>query len=121
MVYLGVDPRKARKAVRRVAMELHRLKKDGVSAGELRSVKQQIRGSLVLGLESSSARMSRLARQQFYLNDYITAEESLRSIMRVRRASLNGEARRTLDPSLFSMITVGPPGTDFPRLEDLDF
>jgi predicted Zn-dependent peptidase len=120
-VFLAVDPKKARKAVRSVARELKRLKKEGLAKGELKSLKQQMKGSLVLGLESTSARMSRLARQEFYLQDYHTVERSLRTAMRITQDDVMGEARQLLDPSRFSLVTVGPPGTDFPAQGDLDF
>jgi predicted Zn-dependent peptidase len=121
LIYLGVDPRKARKAIRRVSTELRKLKREGVGLAELRSVKQQLKGSLILGLESPAARMGRLAKHEFYLKDRISPEQSLRSIMRVTRDGVAGEAERMLRPPHFSMVSVGPSWTDFPKADDLDF
>lgn len=121
LIFLAVDPRKARKAVRSVSRELKRLKRDGLRRGELASAKQQIKGSLILGLESTSARMSRLARQELYLNGYCPVETSLASIMAVRSPRVMNEAERLFDSSGFSLVVVGPKWTDFPSAGDLTF
>ena len=47
--------------MRMVSKELKRLKEDGLRRGELASAKQQLKGNLIIGLESTSARMGRLA------------------------------------------------------------
>jgi predicted Zn-dependent peptidase len=120
-IFLAVDPKKARRAVRSVSEELKRLKTGGLRKGELRSAKQQLKGNLILGMESTSARMSRLARQEFYLGDYMTAEESLKMAMGVRSARVMDEADRILDSKRFSLTVVGPASTNFPSAGDIAF
>jgi predicted Zn-dependent peptidase len=120
-IFLAVDPKKARRAVSRVCKELRCLKSDGLDKVELRSLKQQMKGSLVLGMESTAVRMNRLARQEIYLNDYLPVGRSLRTAMGIRRDDIMREARRLLEPSRFSLVTVGPTWTDFPSEEDIDF
>jgi predicted Zn-dependent peptidase len=120
-IFLAVDPKKARKAIGRVVKELKRLKTRGLGEGELRSVKQQLRGGLLLGLESTSARMNRLARHEQYLGGYHPIEESLKKIRRVTEDDIVCEAKSILKPSRFSLVTVGPAGTDFPTESDLEF
>jgi predicted Zn-dependent peptidase len=121
LVFLAVDPKRARKAVDRVVKELRRLKRNGLAPGELRSVKRQLKGGILLGLESSAARMNRLVRHEFYLDGYHPIEESLKRISRVREDDIMEEAHLLLEPSTFSLITVGPSTTDFPSKEDLCF
>jgi predicted Zn-dependent peptidase len=118
-IFLAVDPKTARKAVDRVVRELRRLKSNGLARGELRSVKQQLKCGLLLGLESSAARMNRLARQEMYAGRYHTIEESLALIEKVREDHIIEEARLLLKPSGFSLVTVGPSWTDFPKKDDL--
>ncbi|MFH1220718.1 MAG: pitrilysin family protein [Candidatus Eisenbacteria bacterium] len=120
-VFLAVDPKKAKKAIGRVVKELKKLKTNGLARGELSSVKQQFKGGLLLGLESSAARMNRLVRHEFYLNDYHPIEDSLRKIRRIKESDIMDEARLLLDPSAFSLVTVGPSTTDFPSESDLSF
>jgi len=118
-IFLAVDPKNARKAIARVVKEIRRLKTKGLARGELKSVKQQLRCGLLLGLESSAARMNRLARHELYLGAYRSVEDSLASIDRVREDDILEEARLVLKPSALSLITVGPTSTDFPSKSDL--
>jgi predicted Zn-dependent peptidase len=121
VIFLAVDPKKAKKAVAEVSRQLRLLKTDGLKKGELSSLKQQLKGSLVLGLESASARMSRLARQEHYLNGHRSMEESLTAALAVRRRDIMAEVGRLLDPSRVSLIAIGPRGTDFATASELDF
>jgi len=121
VIFLAVDPKKARHCVARVSKEIRRLKRNGVTGDELRSAKQQLKGNLLLGLESTTARMSRIARQEFYVGEYVPLETSLKRAMNVRGDAVLREARLILDASRFSLVTVGPSSTDFPTESDLDF
>jgi predicted Zn-dependent peptidase len=121
LVFLAVDPKKAREAVRMVSKELKRLKEDGLKRGELASAKQQLKGNLILGLESTSARMGRLARQEFYLGEYQPMERSVDLAMAVKSSMVRKQAENLLDSSRFSLVVVGPESTRFPTAEDLDF
>jgi predicted Zn-dependent peptidase len=121
VIFLAVDPKKAKRAVAQVSEELRRFKRKGVSSEELKSVKQQLKGNMILGLESTSARMGRLARQEFYLGEYQPVEKSLRRAMRVSRAAVMHEAKRLLDPDRFSLVTVGPTWTIRPTRSQLNF
>ena len=121
VIFLAVDPRKARHSVAQVSKEIKRLKRGGVTRDELKSAKQQLKGNLLLGLESTTARMSRLARQELYLGRHVPVETSLKRAMNVKRDAVVREARRIMDASRFSLVTVGPPSTDFPTESDLDF
>jgi predicted Zn-dependent peptidase len=118
-IFLAVDPKRARKAIARVVSEIRRLKTQGLARGELTSVKQQLRCGLLLGLESSAARMNRLARHEIYLNTYKSVGSSLRAIDRVKADEVLEEARMLLKPSRLSLVTVGPTSTDFPTESDL--
>jgi len=118
-IFLAVDPKNARKAIARVVKEIKRLKTRGLARGELRSVKQQLRCGLLLGLESSAARMNRLARHELYLGAYRSVDDSLASIDRVKEEEIIEEARLLLRPSSLSLVTVGPSSTDFPSKADL--
>src|ERR1700756_5450563 len=62
-VYAGTARESAEKVVRSIVSEFRQLKAKPVPAEELRRSKDQLKGSLMLSLESSTARMSNLARQ----------------------------------------------------------
>lgn len=107
-IFLSVDPTMTTRAIQCVADELERLKRDGLAEGELDSAKQQLRGSLILGLESLTARMSRIARLELYLGDYYPVEKSIETTLAVTEEAIMEEAERLLDASGFSLVTVGP-------------
>ena len=75
-----------------VVAEIRQMKADGLDPAELRRAKDHLKGSLMLGLESTSSRMSHLARQEMYRRrDRTALDEMLAAIERVT-------ARRRLTP-----------------------
>ena len=62
-VYAGTSLESASKVVESIVQEFRNLKSDSIPEEELRRAKDQLKGSLMLSLESSTARMSNLARQ----------------------------------------------------------
>src|SRR3989440_2425203 len=79
-VYAGTSRESAAKVVRSVVSEFRKLKSDAVSGEELRRAKDQLKGSLMLSLESSTARMSNLARQEMYFDRFYTLDELIEKI-----------------------------------------
>jgi predicted Zn-dependent peptidase len=79
-VYMGAEPGRADKAVALLRRELQRLQEEIVPAAELERTINQLKGSLMLGLESTSSRMSRLAKMEIYLGEYVTLDEVCENI-----------------------------------------
>jgi len=69
-VYAGTSRESAGKVVQSVISEFKKLKTETLSEEELRRAKDQLKGSLMLSLESSTARMSNLARQDMYFDRF---------------------------------------------------
>ncbi|MGH9601219.1 MAG: M16 family metallopeptidase [Terriglobales bacterium] len=74
-VYAGTSLETAPKVVESVVKEFRNLKSEPISADELRRAKDQLNGSLMLSLESSTARMSNLARQEMYFDHVVGLDE----------------------------------------------
>ena len=66
-----------------VVKEIRQLRDVALDATELRRAKDHLKGSLMLGLESTSSRMSHLARQEIYRDRSDTMDEMLAAIERV--------------------------------------
>ena len=66
--------------------EFAKLKSELVSDEELRRAKDQLKGSLMLSLESSTARMSNLARQEMYFDKFYGMDELIEKLYRVARS-----------------------------------
>jgi len=60
-----------------VMAELQRIRDEALSDVELRRAKDHLKGSLMLGLESTSSRMSHLARQEIYFDGQVSLDELL--------------------------------------------
>jgi predicted Zn-dependent peptidase len=65
---------------------------------------------MVLGLESSSSRMSSLARQQMYWGRFFSLDEITAEIDRVTAADLQRLARQLLQPGQLALTLLGNLG-----------
>jgi predicted Zn-dependent peptidase len=107
-VYAGTDPGNVGKVLRALFKELRSLKKDGVTADELRRAKDHLKGSLILSLESSSSRMNRLARQELRFGSFLSIDEMLGAIDAVRLDEVEAMIHRLLDEEQLSLLALGP-------------
>jgi len=82
-VYAATSAQNAVKMTRSIARELHQISTDLVPAEELRRAKDHIKGSFMLGLESTSSRMSNLARQELFFGRFVSMDEMLERIEEV--------------------------------------
>ena len=93
--------------IRSVIDEFRRIKDEAVSAEELRRAKDHLKGSMMLSLESTSARMSNLARQAMYFHKFISLDEMLASIEVVTREDVLAIAQDFFDPGRLSLTVLG--------------
>jgi len=87
-IYAGTSRESAVKVVESVVSEFQKLKTELVPAEELRRSKDQLKGSLMLSLESSTARMSNLARQEMYFDRFYGLDELIEKIEAVTAQEL---------------------------------
>jgi hypothetical protein len=87
-VYAGTSLASATKVVQSVVSEFRKLKAEPVPEEELRRSKDQLKGSLMLSLESSTARMSNLARQEMYFDHFQDLDELIEKIEAVTAEDL---------------------------------
>src|SRR5512140_774922 len=80
LVSAGTSAGSAPKVVEAVIKEFRSFKEEPIPAEELRRAKDHLKGSLMLGLESTSSRMANLARQELFFGRFYTLDELLESI-----------------------------------------
>lgn len=80
----------------------------GVTDSELERAKNQIRGALVLGQESMSNRMSRLAKSEMYFGRVVRLEEIISSITAVTADDVARVAAQVFDGPGFALVAIGP-------------
>jgi predicted Zn-dependent peptidase len=106
-VYAGTSRESAPKVVQSVVRELYRLKSETVSAEELRRSKDQLKGSLMLSLESSTSRMSNLARQEMYFDHFFTLDELIERIEAVNADDLRRMAEEFFKTESIAVTVLG--------------
>jgi predicted Zn-dependent peptidase len=83
------------------------LKQDPIPEEELTRAKDQLKGNILMGLESSTSRMANLARQEIYFNQFITEEEVIARIDEVDAAQVQTMAQRLFDPARIAVTLLG--------------
>jgi predicted Zn-dependent peptidase len=106
-VYAGTSRESALQLIRSVVEEFLRMKREPVSAEELRRAKDHLKGSMMLSLESTSARMSNLARQAMYLDRFVSLDEMLASIESVTREEVLAIADDFFAPGRIALTMLG--------------
>ena len=79
-IYAGTSVQSAHRVVDSILGEFRQLKQEVIGTEELRRAKDHLKGSLMLSLESTSSRMSNLARQEMYFGRFFTLDEVVDSI-----------------------------------------
>ncbi|HSW50072.1 MAG TPA: pitrilysin family protein [Bryobacteraceae bacterium] len=106
-VYAGTSRESAREVVRLVLEEFRRLKDEPVPEEELRRAKDNLKGSLFLGLESTSSRMGNLARQHLYFGRFFTLDEMAENIERVTSGEIQQAAQAFFHSRSVALAAVG--------------
>src|SRR5882672_3990196 len=106
-VYAGTSRESAVKVVHSVVEEFRKLKVQPVPEEELRRSKDQLKGSLMLSLESSTARMSNLARQEMYFDHFYTLDELIERIEKVTVEQLTELANEFFQTESIAVTVLG--------------
>ena len=106
-IYAGTSLETAERVVDMIVKELRNLKDNPVDPEELRRAKDYLKGSLMLGLESTSSRMSNLARQEMYFGKYISLDEVTSSIEAVTAESIQEMAKASFDTRQIALTVLG--------------
>jgi len=107
-IYAGCATEKVGEVVDLSLVELRDLCTAAVPDAELRRAKDHLKGSLMLSLESTSSRMSQLARQEIYFGRHFTMDEVLQSIESVTADDLLRVARDLFRDGAQVATIVGP-------------
>jgi predicted Zn-dependent peptidase len=111
-VYVGTDGDNLGKVKELLHTEFRQVLENGVGEDELQRTKSQLKGSLMLGLESTSSRMNRLAKMEIYLNRYYTLDDVIAGIDAANMQELVDLAKLVLDDSTQTTTLIKPePGT----------
>ncbi len=106
-VYAGTSAGKALETIELILAEFRKLKEEPLPDEELTRAKDQLKGNILMGLESSNSRMANLARQEIYFGQFFSAEEIIARIDTVEAAQVQAMAQRLFDPTRIAVTLLG--------------
>ncbi|MFY9634119.1 pitrilysin family protein [Pseudarthrobacter sp. BIM B-2242] len=106
-MYAGCTPSKVRQVLDLLGLELDKLAEGGISDDELRKAVGQLCGGIVLALEDTGSRMSRLGRAELVSGEYQDIDETLRLIKSVTAREVQDLAKE-LAAAPRTVTVVGP-------------
>lgn len=107
-VYAGLSKQNVNQAMELIFKELKDIKKNGVTKEELQRAKDQLKGNLLLSLESVNTHMSRLGKSELYLGKVYSPEEIVARLNKVTVEDTLRVAQDLFQPEHFSMSAIGP-------------
>ncbi|MEA5094285.1 MAG: pitrilysin family protein [Sedimentibacter saalensis] len=106
-IYAGMSYNQAEDALRTILKEMISIKNGNISDEEFNRAKQQIKGNYILGLESTSSRMSSIGRRELLYNEIQYPEEVIESINNVKKKDVLNVAAELFDIDSLSITFTG--------------
>lgn len=107
-VRAGVNNEKTLEAIKVVMDEIRKIKDNGITAEELQRAKDNISGSMALGLEHSDAVANAYAGPVLFENKVLTPEEELVKMKKVTLEDVHSVAKEFFDNSKLNLAVIGP-------------
>lgn len=107
-IYAGTDPANTLQAIQLIVKELRKLRDEGITPAEETRVKNQLKGNLVLSLESSNSHMSRIARQEIYFGKYLSFDDTIKAVDKVTAEQIRRIAQQLFTRESLSLSILGP-------------
>ncbi len=106
-IYAGTSVESTPSVVDSILAEFREFKAGGLPAEELRRAKDQLKGSLMLSLESSTSRMSNLARQEMYFQRFFSLDETIEQIEMVTADEIAEMSQQLFQPERVAVTVLG--------------
>jgi predicted Zn-dependent peptidase len=108
VVYAGTNEGAFREVIDLVLKEFKRLKNEPLKNEELETAREQLKGNLLLSLESSDNLMTRLAKNEIYFKSYLPVATILKGIDEVTEETVQRLAGEIFDERFFCLTVLGP-------------
>ncbi|MFC1493188.1 M16 family metallopeptidase [candidate division KSB1 bacterium] len=103
-VYCAVEQKNIDKSLDLIKMEFKNIINEDVPDKELERLKSQLKGNLMLGLESTQSRMNRLAKMEIYLKKYVELKNVIDDINSIKQEDIRKLASDILEGELYTTI-----------------
>ena len=104
-------PDNAREVIGLIKTEVERLKQDGVTADEVARVKELLKGQMILGLESTRSRMTRLGKTIVTDGELLSLDEIIERVSVVTAPEIQTLAQRMFDGN-HALAIIAPFGDE---------
>jgi predicted Zn-dependent peptidase len=111
-IYVGTDKNSVPKALELSYIELEKMKTKPLAKSELQRAKAQLKGSMLMSLESTSNRMMRLGNGELYFGEYTPLDSIVNSIDAVSNEQVLAVAKQLFDIDKFTTVILSPNGKE---------
>jgi len=117
-IYAAMNPLNVKEVLKLVKNEINQLCSKGLSEEEISKSKEQLKGSYIIGLESTSARMNSIGKSELMLGKIYSPEEVLEKIDQINRKEIEDTIDMVFRNQKASLALVGklPEDIDFERV-----
>ncbi len=116
-IYAATNPDKAQEVIERIGLDIKDILKNGITEAELVRSKNQLKGSFILGLDSTSGRMSSIGKNKLITGMVRTPDEILRLIDKVSTSSIHELAHWMFDKGDMGAVVLGSLPVDSSSLQ----
>ena len=106
-VYAGTSKENLKQVIDLTLEQYTKVKKEGLTPKEIDKAKEYLKGTMVLGLESTSARMSWMAKSEFYYNKIMTVDEEFAKIDKVTQDDIVRVANEYIKNEYLTLTVIG--------------
>ena len=107
-IYAGTRAREVERVLDLIRREIRRMAAHGIERTELKRTKDQMKGSLMLSLESSHSRMNKLAKDELIAGAHTSLEEMVSEIDTVTEQQVFRVAQELFAPETMAITGLGP-------------
>ncbi len=107
-VYAGTSPDNVDDVISLVGQEIKQILTSGITSEELARSKGHIKGNLVLGLEDSGGRMTRIGKSELVQGEILSLDELIQRIDDVSRAKVKEVAEEIFGKNPLVLTVIGP-------------
>jgi predicted Zn-dependent peptidase len=106
-IYAGTSPEWVDEVIEVSLNEIAKVAREGLRNEELARAKSQLKGNMLLGMESTDSRMNRLARNEIYFRRDVPLEEIAREIEGVTNDQVIELASSCFKPERMGLVMLG--------------
>ncbi len=107
VIYAGTNPNQIEEVISLIYSEINDIIENSLSEEEVTKSKEQLKGNYILGLESTSGRMSSIGKSELLLNKIYTPKEILDKIDSVQLADINTVIKKIFNFEEVAVTAVG--------------